>query len=309
MEYSDYLKPMKNKLSIFDTELNSLQDLVDKLEKLDQSKIQQIKNKIHSWIQKEIKDKKLARQIKNLKYKKNIVKTIKERIDYLKDLELGVEKDKIQINLNLYVNSVQLILDKEKCIRCGVSHTVCPKEAVTMQGKEIDVENDKCVLCGLCVPFCPVNALEIYVDNEKQDIMYQNQGIPELPDMEKINNQKIKRLFEGTITINESKCPIDCEECVIACPINIIERQNKKVVVDKEKCVLCGACKYACPEDAVTIKRNRILTKKKQGFSAAWTEVNAKFLGEEKINVLENAKSLDKMGSLIENSELKEFTK
>ena len=54
------------------------------------------------------------------------------------------------------------------------------------------------------------------------------------------------------MSIDESKCTIHCEECVIACPINVIQRDKEKVVVDHDECVLCGACMIACPQDAIT---------------------------------------------------------
>ncbi len=109
--------------------------------------------------------------------------------------------------------------------------------------------------------------------------------------------------------MDESKCPERCEECVWSCPINVIERDGKHVRIDTEVCVLCGACATACPEDAITIKRNRILVDQNTGFSAAWTSVVGKLLGEEKINVDENAKSMKKIRDFVNKiPELEEYT-
>ncbi|MBN2422085.1 4Fe-4S binding protein [Candidatus Woesearchaeota archaeon] len=304
------MRSVKNSFNINGNKINSLEEFYKELEKIDESKFNTIKQGICSWIKTEVGDTTLARRINNLKYKENIIKTIKKRVEYLKKIEQCLEKDKIQVGLDLYVNSVKLVLDKEKCIRCGVSHTVCPKEAVTLEGEKIEVEKDKCVLCGLCVPFCPTGALEIFVDGNPEQLVYKNESLPELPDFEIINETKIKRLFTGSITIDESKCPEKCEECVVACPINVIEREGKKVIVDRDKCVLCGACKHACPEEAIEIKRNRILTKEKKGFSASWTEVIDKLLGTEKVNLGLNAGSMEKMIDIVKGSkELTKYTK
>ncbi|MBD3202784.1 4Fe-4S dicluster domain-containing protein [Candidatus Woesearchaeota archaeon] len=306
MQEKNYLKKAENILVIKEEKIDSYEQLLAAAENLSEQEIHENYKKILDWVKNHLKDEVLFYRLSNLVYKENIIKTIKDRYNYLNDLSKGIEKPSVQVNLNLYVNSVKLILDKEKCIRCGISHTVCPKEAVTLEKDKIDVRKDKCVLCGLCVPFCPTGALEIFVDNEKKDLM--EESIPELPDYEAIEGRKIKRIFDGSITIDEKKCPERCEECVIYCPVNALEREGSKVLIDRDKCILCGACENACPEDAVDIKRNRIYTKEKKYFSASWTEVNEKFLGKQKINVLENAKSMDKIISIIKDSELKEYT-
>lgn len=56
------------------------------------------------------------------------------------------------------------VVDKTKCIACGLCVKVCPYEALTITKDEAGkrtstVETDKCHLCGLCVATCPQRAL------------------------------------------------------------------------------------------------------------------------------------------------------
>ena len=73
---------------------------------------------------------------------------------------------------------------------------------------------------------------------------------------------KVQKVFEGKITINIEKCPLDCKNCVDACPIPealYLSKDSKKPQVNELFCVYCGACKIACPEDgAIDLKRTKI---------------------------------------------------
>jgi len=50
-----------------------------------------------------------------------------------------------------------------------------------------------------------------------------------------------------------SKCT-NCNECVDACPVNILKATKDKITVtDKKECTLCSSCMEACEEDAITV--------------------------------------------------------
>jgi len=54
------------------------------------------------------------------------------------------------------------------------------------------------------------------------------------------------------VTIDLSKCDL-CEECVAACPRDVLSKKdNKLVVTGLESCILCSACVTACPKEAIT---------------------------------------------------------
>jgi NAD-dependent dihydropyrimidine dehydrogenase PreA subunit len=44
-----------------------------------------------------------------------------------------------------------------------------------------------------------------------------------------------------------------CFGCAEVCPVKAIKRE-KKVIVDKKKCIECGACISACKHAAISLK-------------------------------------------------------
>jgi 4Fe-4S ferredoxin len=72
---------------------------------------------------------------------------------------------------------------------------------------------------------------------------------------------KVKKTYEGLITINQEKCPQDCKDCLDVCPIaGALELgKDNKVHVNELFCTFCGACKNVCPvDDALTVKRTAV---------------------------------------------------
>jgi len=73
---------------------------------------------------------------------------------------------------------------------------------------------------------------------------------------------KVRKAFEGTISINQEKCPVGCTDCLDVCPIKgaLVLGEDKKVYVNELFCTHCGACKNVCPVDeALSIKRTKVL--------------------------------------------------
>lgn len=73
---------------------------------------------------------------------------------------------------------------------------------------------------------------------------------------------KVQKAIEGTITIDQSKCPEGCKDCLDVCPIKgtlYLSEKDNKVHTNEKTCVYCGACKAVCPvNDALTVKRSKI---------------------------------------------------
>jgi len=55
-------------------------------------------------------------------------------------------------------------VDKEKCLACGGCISVCPQDALSMEGMKATVDDNKCISCAICIRTCPVGAIsgEVY---------------------------------------------------------------------------------------------------------------------------------------------------
>ncbi len=64
----------------------------------------------------------------------------------------------------------KIIIDEEKCIRCGGCCAVCPKRALRLVGGAVvEWDEEKCARCGLCVRVCPANAIRLEGDKDAEE--------------------------------------------------------------------------------------------------------------------------------------------
>ena len=61
--------------------------------------------------------------------------------------------------------SRDIILDKEKCVNCGVCPSLCITQALEMDGSSFELifDKTKCILCGFCENSCPVKAIRLMI--------------------------------------------------------------------------------------------------------------------------------------------------
>ncbi len=52
--------------------------------------------------------------------------------------------------------------------------------------------------------------------------------------------------------VDVSKCT-GCEECVEACPTEVISMVDGHAFVNADECIDCEACVDACPEEAISM--------------------------------------------------------
>jgi len=56
------------------------------------------------------------------------------------------------------------------------------------------------------------------------------------------------------VEIDQKKCDL-CKKCVEACPKNILEiKNNKLVITDIEQCTICKSCMEICENNAITVR-------------------------------------------------------
>ena len=55
---------------------------------------------------------------------------------------------------------MDLIVDKEKCLRCGACVGVCPSNALKLSETGIEWNKELCKFCKLCKQTCPMGAID-----------------------------------------------------------------------------------------------------------------------------------------------------
>ncbi|MBM3709708.1 MAG: hypothetical protein FJW61_04735 [Actinobacteria bacterium] len=88
-------------------------------------------------------------------------------------IEIKGSKEKVEAGLKYLEKegvtiqdaSKDIIIDKEKCISCGVCPSLCITSALFLDKNsyELIFDKDKCILCGFCENSCPVNAIKLKI--------------------------------------------------------------------------------------------------------------------------------------------------
>lgn len=155
-----------------------------------------------------------------------------------------------------------LRLNRDLCDGCGVCAENCPKEAIKwnpprvvagrlVRKPTIDFDVDSCIFCGECATICPLDALKMKIDGEEIATIVKNEAFPVL-------------LKE--IKVAKEKCKPECKfRCQQECPTKAIsvsfkglknkEAQTIDVQIDESLCIYCKRCEWACPFDAIIVKK------------------------------------------------------
>lgn len=62
--------------------------------------------------------------------------------------------------------SMKPIVNKKKCIGCGICEKFCPDNSAKVVKKKAVIDYDYCKGCGICATECPVKAI-IMLEEEK----------------------------------------------------------------------------------------------------------------------------------------------
>jgi uncharacterized protein (DUF362 family)/Pyruvate/2-oxoacid:ferredoxin oxidoreductase delta subunit len=59
--------------------------------------------------------------------------------------------------------------------------------------------------------------------------------------------------------VQDSKNCKSCGQCEEICPANVMELQEKNIVIDYDNCIRCYCCQEICPEDAIQFKKGGLV--------------------------------------------------
>jgi 4Fe-4S ferredoxin len=162
--------------------------------------------------------------------------------------------------------------------------SILAKDSYPQLVKAISIDTQKCdKACVECENVCPLSLIKIskvgFDGNPVQDVAALSPAAKQRVHVN-IDIQKeycptcrvceykcspgairIRKVIEGTISIDKQKCPDGCKDCKDVCPIpEALEiSQDGKVHVKAVFCTYCGACKNVCPvPEALAVKRTKI---------------------------------------------------
>jgi 4Fe-4S ferredoxin len=179
----------------------------------------------------------------------------------------------LTLTLRLFADTVELRLDKARCLKCDICTTVCPREAVHIifgdGDLDITIDPRRCLMCEVCAHFCPVAALSLYYNGESKTIMADHQGLA--PFLPKIDMDKSRCLApcptqpEGEehwcrqqlkLVANElTECPKQCHKCLAACPRQaiVLDEAANQTIPAPDLCLRCTHCLTVCEYEAITV--------------------------------------------------------
>lgn len=162
----------------------------------------------------------------------------------------------------MHAKRYSLTLDKNKCTGCGICMEICPREAIQVtktpktEGEEakpptVAINEEKCTYCGMCEALCPFGALSLKINGEHVIPVVNSESFPQL----------IRE-----ITVDETKCGLECMEIEEPCPLDLItvsvnnpdgKDATSKVTVkiDKGSCPCCRICETKFPDGAIRVEK------------------------------------------------------
>ncbi len=183
------------------------------------------------------------------------------------------ERDEsLELTLRMYVDQVQLRLDKQVCIKCDICSLVCPRQAVTIipgeNDLEIDIDPRRCVLCEVCAHFCPLGAVTLTYNGKTKGILTEHQGLaPFLPKI-RMDQSKCpepcppqpegethwcRQQLQLIATLEE--CPKHCRKCLEACPRQaiVLDEAAGHTLPRPDFCLRCTQCLGMCKYDSIEV--------------------------------------------------------
>ncbi|MCK9375072.1 MAG: 4Fe-4S dicluster domain-containing protein [Syntrophobacterales bacterium] len=179
----------------------------------------------------------------------------------------------LELTLTMFVDTVELRLDKGVCIKCDVCAQVCPREAVRIipgdGGLDITIDPRLCLMCEICAHFCPVGAVTLSYNGLAKTIMADHRGLapflpkiamdkgrcplpcPTQPDGEEHWCRQQLKLVPNELT----ECPKQCHKCLTACAREAIglDETEGQTRPEPDRCLRCTHCLTVCEYEAITV--------------------------------------------------------
>jgi len=180
--------------------------------------------------------------------------------------------DYLELSLTMYVDRVELRLDKTACLKCDICVAACPRGAVAIIPGEADlqitIDPRLCLLCEICAHFCPVGAVTLTYNGENKAIFAEHRGLaPFFPKVEMDKGKCLRpcptvpadelhwcrRQLQLT-TRGEEGCPKECHQCLKACPRQaIVLNLESETIPAPDRCLRCAQCLTACEQEAIAV--------------------------------------------------------
>ncbi|MHA1220971.1 MAG: 4Fe-4S binding protein [Candidatus Heimdallarchaeota archaeon] len=200
-----------------------------------------------------------------------------------------------------YHTRTSLVLDLDKCTGCNLCWTVCPRYAIERgpigaslrdrtEAPPIRINYHKCVFCGLCAYICPFDALKLMINDKPAEKIKVGVSLPHLEGYDiycKRTGNTALKFIDGNISVDNSACPGGCSTCIDVCPTECLSlpispkdkpwEKVPKIAVNRDKCLYCGACLFACPAPgAIDLERTVIKHSEEGSNSQLWKNLEAK---------------------------------
>lgn len=167
------------------------------------------------------------------------------------------DADALILERHMVTHHDKIEWDMELCVGCQIGPLACPKEAISHIGGEIengrlvsklivDVDPDKCIFCGICTVMCPMNAITMWLNDEKFVPVLEYEAFPKLVKSITVSEEGFDCRRDEFVLNN---CPTNVISCVVPSDTDGDDEEQgaprSYPVVDEEHCIYCRQCEVA----------------------------------------------------------------